>query len=83
MFIGVPTSSQLKKNDRLHHKITKNIFDKNTHTLIKQTQATALIGQMRIFDTKRIINYHYKINKQEFSRIQDKVARLFSPSDKG
>ncbi|RDU65532.1 type II toxin-antitoxin system PemK/MazF family toxin [Helicobacter sp. MIT 14-3879] len=70
VFIGIPLSSKTRKNNQIYHKITKN----------DKTKVTALLGQIRVFDLNRIINYHYKIDKEELIRIKQKFSKLFSPS---
>ena len=70
-FIGIPLTSK-KKSGFLYHRLTNKKDN---------SKVTAILGQIRIFDTKRVINYHYKANKDEFESIRNKIIRLLSPSN--
>lgn len=73
-FIGVPLTSK-QYTGFLYHKIT------NKKPNNKATKVSAMLGQMRIFDAKRVINYHYKVDKKEFISVREKVLKLLSPSN--
>lgn len=69
-FIGIPLTTK-KRTGFLYHRLT------NKKDNIK---VTAMLGQIRIFDIQRVINYHYKANKDEFISIKEKTIKLLSPS---
>ncbi|TKX32412.1 type II toxin-antitoxin system PemK/MazF family toxin [Campylobacter aviculae] len=71
-FLGIPLSSKTKnKKGFLFHKFKDN----------KGTLQVALLGQMRVFDTKRIRTYIGKINNDDFEKIKNKIAeKIISPA---
>ena len=68
-FIGVPISSKTKnKSGFTHHKF-KDSNDK---------EQVALLAQIRLFDTKRVINaYKGDISKDDFNAIKEKLGNFF------
>lgn len=71
-FLGIPLSSKTKnKKGFLFHKFKDN----------KGTLQVALLGQMRVFDTKRIKTYIGKINDKDFEMIKNKIVEnIISPA---
>lgn len=71
-FLGTPLSSKTKtKKGFLFHKFKDN----------KGALQVALLGQMRVFDTKRIKTYIGKINDEDFEMIKNKIVEnIISPA---
>lgn len=71
-FLGIPLSSKTKnKKGFLFHKFKDN----------KGALQVALLGQMRVFDTKRIKTYIGKINDKDFEMIKNKIVEnIISPA---
>lgn len=65
-FLGVPLTSKAKnKTGRLYHKFIDS----------KNRLQVALLGQIRIFDIKRVANYISKIEKSDFEKIRAKIQK--------
>lgn len=65
-FLGVPLTSKFKhKRGKLYHKFIDS----------KGRIQTALLGQIRIFDTKRLETYISKIDDKNFKQIKEKIKR--------
>ena len=63
-FLGVPlTSKTQKKRGKFYHKFVDS----------KGKEQVALLGQVRIFDIKRIGAYLSKIDNQNFAKIKEKI----------
>ncbi|ALV24940.1 putative toxin-antitoxin system, toxin component, PemK family [Campylobacter iguaniorum] len=65
LFVGVPISSKLKKKTGfMYHKFEDS----------KGIQQVALLAQIRVFDTKRVISYNSKISDAKLKDIKDKIS---------
>ena len=65
-FLGVPLTSKAKnKTGRLYYKFIDS----------KNRLQVALLGQIRIFDIKRVANYISKIEKGDFEKIRVKIQK--------
>lgn len=63
-FLGVPlTSKTQRKRGKFYYKFADS----------KGKIQVALLGQMRIFDTRRKINYISKINNENFAKLKEKI----------
>lgn len=62
LFLGIPLSSKIKNNPQSY------IF-----TDSKGKRQNALLNQMRVFDTRRIVSRCSKINENELQKIRDKI----------
>ena len=63
-FLGVPLSSKTKgKSGRLYHKFTDS----------KGKLQVALLGQIRVFDSKRVERLLANVDTKEFTLIKHKV----------
>lgn len=62
LFLGIPLSSKIKNNPQSY------IF-----TDSKGKKQNALLNQMRVFDTRRIVSRCSKINENELQKIRDKI----------
>ena len=63
-FLGVPLSSKAQnKKGKFYHKFIDS----------KGKMQVALLGQIRIFDTKRIETYIGKIDDENFKHIKEKI----------
>ena len=63
-FLGVPLSSKAQnKKSKFYHKFIDS----------KGKMQVALLGQVRIFDIKRIGAYLSKIDNQNFAKIKEKI----------
>ena len=63
-FLGVPLSSKAQnKKGKFYHKFIDS----------KGKMQVALLGQIRIFDTKRIETYIGKIDDENFKQIKEKI----------
>lgn len=72
IFIGVPLTSTLKDNDYFHR------FEYNTKK--EKVENSAMILQLRTFDKNRLMTKMGMLNKDDFEKIKNKIARLFIPS---
>lgn len=65
-FLGVPLTSKAKnKTGRLYYKFIDS----------KNRLQVALLGQIRIFDIKRVANYISKVEKSDFEKIRVKIQK--------
>lgn len=65
-FLGVPLTSKAKnKTGRLYYKFIDS----------KNRLQVALLGQIRIFDIKRVANYISKVEKSDFEKIREKIQK--------
>lgn len=65
-FLGVPLTSKAKnKTGRLYYKFIDS----------KNRLQVALLGQIRIFDIKRVANYISKVEKSDFEKIRAKIQK--------
>lgn len=63
-FLGVPLTSKVKhKTGRFYYKFKDS----------KDRLQVALLGQIRIYDIKRIANYISKIEPNDFEKIREKI----------
>ena len=63
-FLGVPLSSKIRnKTGRLYYKFKDS----------KGRLQVALLGQIRVFDIKRVANYISKVEKCDFEKIRAKI----------
>lgn len=63
-FLGVPLTSKIQnKRGRLYYKFMDN----------KGKMQTALLGQMKIFDIKRIGAYLSRIDDENFVKLKEKI----------
>ena len=67
LFLGVPLTSKLKNSPYAH------IFRDNNNKL-----QTALLDQVRIFDTRRILSRCGSVDKMELKNIKDKIANILA-----
>ena len=64
IFLGVPLSSKTRnKTGRLYNKFIDS----------KGRLQVALLGQIRVFDIKRVANYISKVEKGDFEKIRAKI----------
>jgi len=73
-FLGIPLTSKQKNGSYFFEFSYK-----------KDKISTALITQMRVFDSKRIVYYSGKINKEIFSKLENRVAEVLklTPQNEG
>lgn len=65
-FLGVPlTSKTQNKRGKFYHKFVDS----------KDKEQVALLGQVRIFDIKRVANYISKVEKSDFEKIRAKIQK--------
>jgi len=64
-FMGVPLTSTIKNNKYYF------TFD------FKNKKSTAILSQIRAFDTKRIKHKIGMINKNDFDKLKEKIAKLY------
>lgn len=64
LFWGVPLSSQIKSGDFYY---SFNFGDKTS---------TAILSQMRTFDTRRLISFQGMINAADFAEIKQKLIQI-------
>lgn len=73
LFLGVPTTTSIKHDDYFH-SFEYNHENKGKH------QTTAMILQVKVFSTKRIMKRIGMVDKENFKMIQEKVKRLVDPT---
>lgn len=73
LFLGVPTTTSTKNNDYFHS------FEFNNKSKGKVT-TTAMILQVKVFSTKRLMNRVGMVDKENFKMIQEKIKKLVSPT---
>jgi mRNA interferase MazF len=73
LFLGIPTTTSIKNNDYFHS------FEFNHKSKGKVT-TTAMILQVKVFSTKRLMNRIGMVDKENFKMIQEKIKRLVSPT---
>lgn len=74
LFIGIPTTTTLRESNNYFHVFSYYDKDKN---LLK---VTALILQLKVFSTKRLMNKIGMINKNDFEKVLKKSKDLFGPT---
>lgn len=72
MFIGIPTSSQIKKGSFFY----EFEFEQRTANGSKKVKDIAILAQIKTFSTKRLLNKIGVINKDEFEKLKDKLKGL-------
>ena len=73
LFLGVPTTTSIKYDDYFH-SFEYNHENKGKH------QTTAMILQVKVFSTKRIMKRIGMVDKENFKIIQEKIKRLVDPT---
>ena len=73
LFLGVPTTTNTKNNDYFH----KFSYNSKQDGLI---EVSAMIIQVKVFSTKRLMNKIGMINKNDFEIIIEKSKKLFGPT---
>jgi mRNA interferase MazF len=74
LFLGIPTTTTLRKDDDYFHKFKYSTY--NNETL----NVCALILQIKVFSTKRLMNKIGMIHKEDFEIIVKKAKKLFGPT---
>ena len=64
IFVGIPLSSKIKTN-YLYCNFS-----------FKGKQQSAIIGQIRVFDSKRLGDRMGRLNKREFNKIKEELKKL-------
>ena len=70
LFLGVPLTTQ-EKNGKFYLPITK--FNKHNNN--------AILSQIRLFDSKRLIKKLYKMSKEEHDILKKAIAHLIERND--
>ena len=73
LFLGIPTTTSYKNDDYFHS------FEYNNKSKGK-TNTTAMILQIKVFSTKRLMNRIGMVDKENFKTIQEKIKNLISPT---
>ena len=73
LFLGVPTTTNTKNNDYFH----KFEYNSKQDGVI---EVSAMILQLKVFSTKRLMNKIGMINKDDFIKIVEKSKLLFGPT---
>ncbi|MDM8565217.1 type II toxin-antitoxin system PemK/MazF family toxin [Candidatus Halobeggiatoa sp. HSG11] len=73
MFVGVPLTSKLKGDNKYFHEFE---YTTKKGLLINNS---ALILQLKAFDKKRLMGRIGMIDKDEFTKILEKIRNLFIP----
>lgn len=63
LFLGIPLSSRIKNNPQSYIFIDS-----------KSKKQNALLNQMRVFDTRRIVSRCSKIDENELQKIRDAIS---------
>lgn len=74
LFLGIPTTTTLREDNDYFHK-----FKYTTHNN-EILNVSALILQVKVFSTKRIMNKIGMINIEDFKLIVEKSKKLFGPT---
>ncbi|MEI6728373.1 MAG: type II toxin-antitoxin system PemK/MazF family toxin [bacterium] len=64
-FWGIPLTSQIKQENDLYFKIQ-----------VKGKTSYVCLSQMRIFDSKRLNNLIFQMDKNIFDKIKDKIVQI-------
>ena len=64
VFLGIPLTSQEKKGNFYHS------FE------LKNQASTAILSQIRLFDTKRLEYLHGRISRGDFNKLKEKLIEL-------
>lgn len=70
-FIGIPLTTK---------KLSGSSFARLTNVK-HNVVVTAMLGQIRAFDSRRTISYYYKARKEEVDRVRNKLTSFLSPSN--
>ena len=73
LFLGVPTTTALKHDDYFH------TFEYN-HESKGMLNTSAMILQVKVFSTKRLMKRIGIVDKENFKTIQEKIKRLIDPA---
>ena len=73
LFLGVPTTTNLKHDDYFH---SFEYNDKSKGFI----EISAMILQVKVFSTKRLMNRIEIVDKENFKKIQEKVRGLIGPT---
>jgi mRNA interferase MazF len=73
MFFGLPLTSKVKE-DRFHFGF--NIKTKNTAGEVEEQRSFAMLSQMRLFSSKRMIRRIVRINENVFDSIEKSFINL-------
>ena len=65
LFLGVPLSSQSKKDSIFYKEFS-----------LHGKKSTALLSQVRLFDSKRIEYFHEKVSVGNFKKVKEKRIEL-------
>lgn len=68
LFLGVPTTTTAKHDDEYNHE-SKG-----------ETKTTAMVLQVKVFSTKRLMKRIGMIDKENFKMIQEKIKKLVDPT---
>lgn len=74
LFIGIPTTTTYRESNNYFHSFTYYDVDKNI------LNVTALILQLKVFSTKRLMNKIGMINKNDFYIVVQKSKSLIGPT---
>lgn len=74
LFVGVPTSTVKRDSNDYFHQFSYEDKEKN------KLKVTALILQLKVFSTKRLMNKIGMITKEDFQIIVQKSKNLIGPT---
>lgn len=73
LFLGIPTTTALRNDDYFHN------FEYNNKSKGK-IFTSAMILQIKVFSTKRLMNRIGMVDKENFKMIQEKIKGLIGPT---
>lgn len=73
LFLGVPTTTTAKHDDYFH------TFEYNYESK-GMVKSSAMILQVKVFSTKRLMNRIGIVDKENFKMIQEKIKKLVGPT---
>jgi mRNA interferase MazF len=74
LFLGIPTTTKVKESNDYFYPFEYK--DKNTNLL----KVSAMILQVKVFSTKRVMNKIGVMNKEDFKKTQEKLKSLVGPT---
>ena len=80
MFLGLPLTSK-KHQDIFHSGFTLKLLNENNE--LEEKESFAILSQLRILSSKRMVRRVVIINEKTFSKIKDDFMRLMSGKQNG
>lgn len=74
LFLGIPTTTTLREDNDYFHKFNYTTYNNEA------VNVCALILQVKVFSTKRVMNKIGMIHKEDFGTIIEKSKKLFGPT---